>query len=178
MIKNLFFFVFFSFSTAVFSQEWRQNHSQTKALFSVKKFGVEVVGNFNESEVHTNFNSNDLENSYINLKIRVKSISMGKKSRDQMILNRKYFFEKNYKFIYFKSSRIEKRKNGDLYLIGILRIKGIAKRVQIPFDVSEDDQKITIKSNFKIKRKDFNLGENDVSLSKSAKIAVEFTGTT
>ncbi|MHB0755727.1 YceI family protein [Polaribacter sp. M15] len=176
MLKRSLYFVLFCLSSTIFSQEWQQNSSQ--ALFSVKKLGINVVGNFNDAKVYTNFNSNDLENSYINLKIRVKSISMGKKSRDKMILNRKYFFEKNYKFIHFKSSRIVKRKNGDLYLIGILKIKGIAKKVQIPFEVSEDDQKIIIKSNFKIKRKDFNLGENDVSLSKSAKIAVEFTGTT
>lgn len=176
MLKRILFSVLFCFSTSIFSQEWQQN--STQALFSIKKLGVKVAGNFSDAEVHTNFNANDLANSYINLKIRVKSISMKKKKREKTILKRKYFFEENYKFIHFKSTRIEKNENGDFYLVGVLQIKGIAKEVQVPFEVLENENKITIKSDFKIKRKDFKIGENDVSLSKSARIQLEFRGTT
>lgn len=176
MLKRIIFLVLFCLSTAIFSQEWQQN--STQAVFTIKKLGVKVVGNFSDAEVHTNFNANDLANSYINLKIRVKSISMKKKKREQIILKRKYFFEENHKYIHFTSSKIKKKENGDFYLVGVLQIKGIAKQVQVPFEVLEDENKITIKSNFKIKRKDFNIGENDVSLSKSARIQLEFRGTT
>lgn len=176
MLKRSLYFVLFCLSSTIFSQEWQQNSSQ--ALFSVKKLGINVVGNFNDAKLYTNFNSNDLENSYINLKIRVKSISMKRKNREKLILKRKYFYEDNYKYIQFNSSKIEKKENGVFFLLGILKIKGIAKKVQIPFEVSENGKKITIKSIFKINRKDFNIGENDVSLSKSASIKLEFTGTT
>lgn len=176
MLKRIIFLVLFCLSTSIFSQEWQQN--STQALFSIKKLGVNIAGNFSDAEVHTNFNSNDLANSYINLKIRVKSISMKKKNREKTILKRKYFFEENFKFIHFKSTSIEKNENGDFYIVGFLKIKGITKKIQIPFEVSENDQKIRIKSAFKIKRKDFKIGENDVSLSKSARIQLEFTGTT
>tara|TARA_R110002126_G_scaffold274972_1_gene420300 strand:- start:38780 stop:39316 length:537 start_codon:yes stop_codon:yes gene_type:complete len=178
MIKFPIFLVLFSLSVACFSQEWHQNKTQTKALFSTSKFGVKVVGNFSESEVHTNFNSNDLENSYINLKIRVKSISLGKKSRDEEILEEQYFFEDNHKFIWFTSIKIEKNEDDELYLLGILKIRGIAKKVYVPVEVSEGDKKIKIKSKFKINREDFQIGKGDFILSKSAKIEVEFTGTT
>lgn len=176
MLKSVIFFVLFCLSISLFSQEWQQN--STQALFSVKKLGIKVEGNFIDAKVNTNFNSDDLSNSYINLKIRVKSISMTRKNREKTLLNRKYFFEDHHKYIHFNSSRIEKSENGDLFLVGILEIKGIAKEVHIPFEVSEYDQKIKIKSNFKINRKDFNIGENDVSLSKSAIIQLEFVGTT
>lgn len=176
MLKQFIFFALFCLSTSIFSQEWHQN--STQALFSIKKLGVKVAGNFKDAEVHTNFDSNNLENSYLNLRIRVKSISMNKKNRKKTILQKKYFFEENYKFIHFKSSSIEKNENGDLFLVGTLKIKGVTKKVHIPFKVLESNQKITIKSNFKIRTKDFNIGENDVSLSKSANIELEFTGTT
>ena len=176
MLKRNLFLALFCLAISVFSQEWQQNSAQ--ALFSIKKLGVKVEGNFNDAEVSTNFNSDDLPNSYINLKIRVKSISMSKKAREKTILNRKYFFEEHYKYIHFNSSRIEKDKKGGLFLVGTLEIKGIAKQVYIPFIVSENDDEIKIKSNFKIKTKDFNIGENDVSLSKTAIIQLEFVGTT
>jgi polyisoprenoid-binding protein YceI len=178
MLKHILFFVFFIFSLSSFSQEWNQNKKQTKALFSIKKLGIEVVGNFSDAEVQTNFHINDLTNSYVKVKIRVKSISMGTKSRNKKILDRKYFCEEDYKFIHFTSSKIIKNGKGDLYLAGLLKIKGITKEVQIPIKVLEHEKEIKIRSNFKIRREDFKLGEKELGLSQSAKIVLEFTGTT
>ena len=178
MLKKLIFFVLFSLSTTVFSQEWFQSKTHTKALFSVKKLGIKVVGNFKDAEVHTNFHRDDLEHSYVNVKIRVKSISMGNKNRDKKVLNECYFYEQQHKFIQFTSSKIEQKDNGEFFISGVLTIKGISKKVRVPFEVVEHGEKIILKSNFKINRKDFKLGDDEFGLSKSAKIVVKFIGTT
>lgn len=178
MIKKAFFPVLFFLSVYVHSQEWQQNLNQTQALFSIKKLGVKVVGVFSEANVKTNFHINDLENSYVKVKICVKSITTGRKSRDRKILAKKYFFEDKYKFIHFRSSKIEKTKSGDYFISGTLEIKGIAKEVRVPCEVTELGQKIILKSQFKIDRKDFRLGPTELGLSKKANIKLKFEGTT
>lgn len=178
MIKKAFFSVLFFLSVYAHSQEWQQNLNQTQALFSIKKLGVKVVGVFSEANVKTNFNINDLENSYVKVKICVKSIATGKESRDRKILAKKYFFGDKYKFIHFTSSKIERTSKGDYFISGTLEIKGIAKEVRVPCEVIELGQKIILKSQFNINRKDFRLGPAEFGLSKKANIKLKFEGTT
>ena len=159
------------------SPEWNQNIEKTKVIFSAKKFRVKVKGEFSDVKINTNFNFKDLTKSFINLKIRVKSISTGIKSRDKKILSKEIFFEQNHKFIEFSSSKIEKKEDGELYLYGDLKIRGITKKIEIPLEVSENENSITIKSIFKIIRKDFKVGDGTFGMSKSAKIIVEYMGT-
>jgi polyisoprenoid-binding protein YceI len=177
MLKSIIFFTLFGLSISNSSKEWNQSIDQTKVIFSAKKFQVKVKGAFQDVKVHTNFNSNNLANSYVNVEIRVESISTGKKWRDKKILSKKLFYQERHKFIHLISSKIEKRENGEIYLLGDISIRGITKKVQIPLEVFENKKNITIKSSFKIKRKDFNVGDGSLGMSKSAQIIVAFTGT-
>lgn len=174
MIKNI---IFFACILSIFSLEWSQNNEQTKVTFSAKKFQVKVKGTFSDVKVHTNFKSKDLSNSYVNVKIRVQSISTRKKAVAKKILSKKYFDGPNHKYIELKSTKILKSENGKFLLFADVTIKGITKKVQIPLEVFEDKKNLSIKSSFKIIRKDFNIGDSSLGMSKSAKIEVEFTGT-
>ncbi|MBU3011411.1 YceI family protein [Polaribacter vadi] len=177
MLKRTLFIALFVLSFSINSQEWNQNDEATKVIFSTKKFQVKVKGIFNDVNIQTNFNSSDLEKSYVNVKICLKSISTGKKGRDKKILSKNFFYEQKHKFIEVKSSKIEKRKNGEIILLADVTIKGITKELQIPLQVSEDDKNISIVSNFKINRDDFKVGEGSLGMSKSANIVVAFSGT-
>ncbi len=177
MIKHILFFVLFSLSLSINSQEWNQKNEDTKVIFSTKKFKVKVKGTFTDVKINTNFNANNLAKSYVNVKICLKSISTGKKIIDKKILSKKFFYEQKHKFIELTSSKIKKNKNGDIFLYADITIKGITKKIQIPLEVLENEKGIRIKSSFKIARKDFEIGKGSIGMAKSAKIIVEFTGT-
>lgn len=177
MLKAIIFYTLLGLSVSNFSNEWSQNTEQTKVIFSAKKFQVKVKGAFSDVKVHTNFKSDDLANSYVNVKICVASISTGKKWRDKKILSKNFFYGQKHRYIHLKSSKIEKNENGEVSLFADMTIKGITKKIQIPLEVFEDENSIRIKSNFKIIRKDFNVGDGSLGMSKSAKIIVDFTGT-
>ena len=91
------------------------------------------------------------------MKICLKSISTGKKIIDKKILSKKVFYEQKHKFIELTSYKIQKNKNGDIFLFADITIKGITKKIQIPLEVYENEKGIRIKSSFKIARKDFGL---------------------
>lgn len=173
MIKNI---IFFTCIISIFSLEWSQNNEQTKVTFSAKKFQVKVKGTFSDVKVHTNFNSKNLANSYVNVKICVESISTRKKVIAKKILSKKYFDGPNHKYIQLKSTKIVKNENGEFSIFADVTIKGITKNILIPLEVFEYEKSLTIKSSFKIIRKDFNIGDGSLGMSKSAKIDVEFTG--
>ena len=177
MLKSLLFFALICLTFSVNSQEWNQNNKETKVIFSAKKFQVKVKGTFSDVIIHTNFDSNDLDKSYVNVKICLKSVSTGRKGRDKKILSKKFFYEQKHKFIELTSSKIEKKENGDILLLADVTIKGITKELQIPLLVSENDKNISIVSNFNIKSKDFKVGEGSLGMSKSANILVAFSGT-
>lgn len=177
MLKTIVFFTLLGLSVSNTSKEWNQNFNQTKVIFSAKKFQVKIKGAFKDIKVITNFDSNNLANSYVNVKIRVESISTGKKWRDKKILSKNFFYGQKHRYIQLKSSKIEKNKNGEVYLFADISIRGVTKKIKVPLEVIEDDKSITLKSNFKIIRKDFNVGEGSVGMSKFANIAVEYTGT-
>lgn len=158
------------------AQEFTQS-SETKVVFKIKNFGIYVDGDFSEVDIKTNFNSNNLSESYINATIAVKSISTGIESRDEHILETDYFDEPKHKNITLKSASIQKNSDGTFSMKADLTIKGITKSVQVPLEVSEKENQITIKSEFEINRKDFKVGGGSFIMSKKVKVEVEYSGT-
>ena len=169
--------MFFIAAFATYSQEWTQNNKLTKVTFKIKNFGVNVDGDFSNVKISTNFNPKNLSESYINATIAVKSISTGIKGRDKHILEEDYFDEPNHKNIVLKSSKIQKNSDGSYTMTGELTLKNTTKKVEIPLEITEDDEKIMIQSKFTINRKDYKVGGGSFIMSKTVKIQVEFTGT-
>lgn len=165
--------------TAFFAnaQEFTQNSEKTKVTFKIKNFGVNVDGDFSQIVIRTNFNSNNLDESYINANIAVKSIDTGIESRDEHILEEDYFDEPNHKYITLKSTKIEKKANGTYQMTANLTIKGTTRSIEVPITFQETDDVIMIQSNFEINRKDFKVGGGSFIMSKKVKIQVEYTGT-
>lgn len=158
------------------SQELKQDKEQTKVTFKIKNFGIYVDGDFSDVTIQSNFNSQNLSESYINAKIAITSISTGNKSRDKSLVKKDYFEEENYKHLELKSTKIEKNSDGVFTLLGELTIKGTTRKIEIPLEISESNSTITIKSNFSINRKDYKVGGGSFIMSKTVKIQVEYTG--
>ncbi|MFY0628847.1 MAG: YceI family protein [Flavobacteriaceae bacterium] len=175
-MKKAFLILFLIIAIPSQSQELIQNNDQTKVMFKIKNFGVNVDGDFSDVTIKTNFNSNKLSESYINAEIAVKSIATGIKGRDKSILKKGYFDEANYKIIQLKSTKIEKKSEGNFMLYANLTIKKTTKSIEIPLEVLENDSSMKMKANFMINRKDYKVGGGSLILSKKVKIQVIYTG--
>ena len=72
-VKYILFLTIFS-AFNCFSQELVENESESEISFIIKNLGFNVEGRFNDFTVLSNFNIDNLEESFINAEIRVKSI--------------------------------------------------------------------------------------------------------
>lgn len=169
------FFIFFFLLFSAHAQEWKQV-SNTKVVFKIKNFGVNVDGSFGNIDIKTNYSSKSLTNNFINSKIHIKSIETGLKGRDNHILKEDFFHEEKYKFLELRSTKITKDKKGAILLFADLTIKGITQKIQIPLEVEEKKHTLKIVADFIINRRDFNIGGGALILSKKVKVRVEYFG--
>lgn len=177
MIKKIAIGIIFSLVFTSSAQEWKQNNKETNVVFTIKNFGVNVNGHFNDVKITTNFNADQLTESYLNAEIVVKSISTGIESRDNHILKKAYFDLENYKKIRLKSIKIEKKDGQKFSLNASLTIKGITKNIVVPLEIVQNEKTVTILANFTINRKDFKVSGGGFVLSNAVKINVKFKGT-
>ena len=128
-------------------------HKDSKIEFKISHLGVLTVkGKFKEYSGQFVFEKNQLKN--VVATVTVVSIDTKDKSRDKTLVSKAYLDAKKYPNIQFKSISINKN-----VLEGILTIKNVSKKIQIPFNMSfsNDKKEIELKLKTKIKRKDFKL---------------------
>lgn len=165
-------FVFLS-AFQIHSQKLTQDVSKTTVVFKIKYFGSYVDALFTKVDIDGNFNQNDLESSFLNATIDVNSFDTNNSYRDK-ILSKDYFDVKNHPTITLKSTEIEKVAINLYNLKADLNIKGTIKSVTLPLIVSENGNKISIKSDFTIDRLDYKVGKSSFLLSRKVVTNVNF----
>lgn len=168
----LIIFLFCAFSS--FSQELIQNDQESSITFTIKNFGFDVDGNFSDFKIVSNFNTENLKESFINAKIRVKSIFTDSEARDEHLMKSDYFDVEKYPEIAFKSSEIEKNKDGNYIVKGVLIIKGTKKTIENFLKIKQEEKSISMLANFAINRKDFGVGGSSFVLSKNVNIKMVY----
>ena len=174
MMKSLFITLFILSIFNLHAQQWSQNKTETKVDFKIKNFGVYVTGSFLEVEIVSNFDSSNIDNSYINAIIKVSSINTGNVKRDEHLFKEDYFDVDNFKYIKLESSKIEKISETNYNLEAKLTIKNTMKIISIPLELIENDDSLLLKSNFIIRRKDYDVGGNIWVLGNNVKIMVVY----
>lgn len=161
-----------------FLSVYAQEFSQTSATadFKIKNMGFYVDGTFKNVAISTNFDSTDLENSYIKGVINVSSIDTDNNKRDKHLRTADYFDAEKFSTIQLISTKIKKKLGNKYELTAKLTIKETTKTIVIPLAVEETNSSITLKSNFSIDRLDYGVGENSWVLSDTVKIKVSFKG--
>ena len=167
-------FLFFFISLSSFSQEFIQNDQESSITFTIKNFGFDVDGNFSDFKIESNFNADTLAESFINAKILVKSIFTDSEARDEHLMKSDYFDVEKHPEIEFKSSEIEKNKDGNYLVKGALIIKGTKKTIETFLTIKEEEKSISILANFAINRKDFGVGGSSFVLSKNVNIKMVY----
>ena len=156
------------------SQELVQNKNESEITFKIKNFGFNVIGVFKDFNIKSQFNSNNLKESFFNVEIDVKSIDTNSKSRDNHLLKSDFFDVDKHQKIIFKSSELKRNNKNQFTLIGFLNIKGTKKKFEVPIEVLETNNKIQLLVRFSLNRKDFGIGGSSFVLSKKVNIKMIF----
>lgn len=153
-------------------QKWNVNAAAAQIKFSVKgPFGT-VDGSLGGLKATILFDKDNLAGSSIRASTDPQSINTGIKLRNKDLQKEKYFNSAKYPLFSFQSDQIQKSGAG-YKAIGNLTIKGVSKKVEIPFSFSEKGNAGVFKGSFSIQRQDYGIGKQGGSIGSTVSIDLE-----
>jgi len=153
-------------------QKWNADIASAKINFSVKgPFGM-VHGSISGLNSSLLFDEDQLAASSIRASVDAKSISTGIKLRNNDLQKEKYFNSDKYPLFSFQSDKIQKSGTGYI-AIGNLTMKGVSKKVEIPFSFTEKGNAGIFKGSFSIQRQDFGIGTEGGAIGSTVSIDLE-----
>jgi polyisoprenoid-binding protein YceI len=152
-----------------------QNISEVEVTFKIKNLGISVGGKFTDVIFESDFNKDDLDNSFINVIVKVNSLDTGNKKRDEHLMKSDFFNVEAFPNIEFHSTKIERIQENSYSLIGNLTIKNITKLVTIPIFIDNVNDRLVFNSSFELNRRDYGVGGKYFVLANKVKIKVQFS---
>jgi len=172
---TLFFILLFSIVQA---QVYVPLDATSKVTFKIKNFGSTVDGSFKGLKGTINFDASNLADALFDVTINAATIDTGIGMRDNHLRKPDYFGVTNFPNIRFISSSVEKSgKPNEAVVSGKLTIKNTTKEISFPFRYGETNGVLHFTGEFKINRRDFNVGGSSISLSDELIVLLD-VGTT
>ena len=163
LILSLFLLCLFS---EAFTQKYTPIDSESTVSFKIKNFGSKVDGSFKGLKGTINFDAFDLNNAKFDVTINTATIDTGIGMRDNHLSKPDYFGVADFPTIGFVSSKVEKSgKTNEAIVTGKLTIKKTSKEISVPFRYSEANGVLKFTGEFKINRRDFDVGGSSFSLA-------------
>ena len=147
---------------------WNLDPVHSTAEFKVKHMMISnVKGKFTNLKGHLNLDENDLTNSSVDASIDAASITTNEPQRDAHLKSADFFDVEKFPTLFFKSTRITRRGDGELAVEGELTIHGVKRNVLFtvegPTEPGKDpwgNTRVGLSATTKINRKDFGLTWN------------------
>lgn len=162
-MRTLFLLTFLLFlGTTCIAQPQVPVNANSRVLFKIKNFGINVNGSFSGLQGKIVFDPASPATAAMDVSVDANTVNTGNNTRDNHLRKDEYFDVKNYPRIQFVSTRIEATSKPGAYLArGRLTIKKITKDVVIPFTATGTASGYFLKGEFKINRRDFGVGGNN-----------------
>lgn len=121
--------------SALAADEYKIDPNHSSVNFAVTHMTVSTVnGRFNTFEGTVLLDDKDITKSSVNVTIKTTSINTDNTSRDKDLRSASYFDVEKFPDITFQSKSVEK-KGSDYVAHGTLTIHGVAKDVDLPFEL-------------------------------------------
>ena len=162
-------------SAVLAADEFKIDPNHSSVNFAVAHMGVStVLGRFTSFEGKIVYDDKDITKSSVNVTIKTASISTDVAGRDNDLRSANYFDVEKYPEITFQSKSVEKKGN-DLVAHGTLTIRGIAKDVDIPFEMKGPadagrGKVMGAHGSLTVKREDFGVGKPTPMIGGDVKI--------
>lgn len=145
-------FLFVSTSTkaqqSTKATQWEIDPVHSNISFEISHFFTPVQGAFRYYDSQIFFSPGNLEESSVNIDIRVNSINTDNRKRDGHLQSPDFFNAEKYPTISFKSNKITSEGDNKFIAHGTLTIKNITKDIKLPFTllgVQDHPQKENVK---------------------------------
>jgi len=143
---------------AAFSQQYKATDEGSSIKFKIKNFGFETGGSFTGLQGTISFDPEDVKKDSLILSVDANTINTDNNMRDGHLRKEEYFDVQNYPRIRFVSTSVTVDKNAHFTAIGQLTIKNTTKEISIPFTATPRDGGYIFTGEFKLNRRDFQVG--------------------
>ena len=158
----------------VVAQTFSPSDKESSVTFTIRNFGLNVDGKLSGLSGTINFDSNSLENSLFIVKVESNSINTGIDLRDKHLKKESFLDVVRFHYIHFVSTKVSNTEKQNIYHVdGKLTIKGITKDAGFNFSVVNKTNAIQLKGEFRINRKDFNVGGSSLSMADTVDIQLD-----
>ncbi|MBS1686490.1 MAG: YceI family protein [Bacteroidetes bacterium] len=152
-------------------QNWKIADNSA-VTFKIKSMLGAVDGSVGGLKGTILFDPADAQNSKMDVTLDLSTIKTGIDKRDKDIKEETVWFDiAKYPLIAFKSTSITKTATG--YLVdGMLTIKGVSKKEQIPFTYTGDGTAGSFTGTLKLNRLDFGVGKESAAVKDDVEVAI------
>lgn len=171
MKKLLLFFVCYCLAVALPAQNYHVTDAGSEVKFTIKNFGLNVAGSFKGLKGAVVFEPSSLAASSVNVTVDAATVNTGNGSRDKHLKKDDYFDAVKYPQLRFISTKIS-GKPGAYTIEGNLTIKGVTKFISFPFTATTIANGYQLAGQFKINRRDFNVGGSSWVLSDELTVSL------
>jgi polyisoprenoid-binding protein YceI len=162
--------------SALATDEYKIDPNHSSVNFSVTHLMVSTVnGRFNTFEGKILFDDKDVTKSSVNVDIKTASVNTDNTSRDNDLRSAGFFDADKFPEITFQSKSVEK-KGSDYVAHGTLTIKGVAKDVDLPFelkgpaDAGKMGKVMGVHASLTVNRQDFGVAKAPGMVGNEVKI--------
>jgi polyisoprenoid-binding protein YceI len=134
---------------------------QSEVTFVTKQMGVPVDGRFKKFDAQISLDPKKPETGTVAFSIDTGSATLGVPESDAEMPKANWFNVVKFPQATFKSSAIKGLGNGKFEVAGKLDIKGNARDVVVPVQITQSGGNSTATGSFVIKRLDFKVGEGE-----------------
>lgn len=160
----------FNFSNA---QQLKPIDAESSINFNINNFGLTTKGSLKGLNGTIVWNNKNTNAAKFLISVDATTINTNNSLRDNHLKKADYFNVAKFTTISLKSTKIISLENGSSYeMEADLTLKGITKKIKIPFTTIEQSKGILFSGKFEIDRKDYGVGGSSLSLSNSVKISL------
>lgn len=171
-MKNYLFLSFLLAASFVSAQSFIPVEKGSFVKFEINNLGFKVDGSFTVILGSIQFEEGNLPGSSFNVTVNSNTVNTNNSTRDNHLRGEDYFNVSAYPVIRIVSTRIAKSTTeGYFVFFGKLTIKGIGQDIVFPFKAVTEDDAYRFTGEFKIKRRDFNIGGTN-SISNDLKVVL------
>ena len=160
---------------------WKVDATKSKLGFHVVAGGQPVDGVFPAFDAVIAFDPADLAHSSIKTTIDMTRAQSGNTTRDAMLPLPAWFDAKQFPKAHFDATTITSKGGKKYEAVGTLSLKGISKRVTLPFTLTISGNTAHALGETTIKRQDFKVGDgkdyDPPAAALNVKVTVDITAT-
>ena len=135
--------------------------AQSSIEFTAKQLGVPLKGHFKQFEAQLAFDTAKPETSKIHFTVDTGSATMGSKETDSNLVSADWFNIAKFPKATFDSTAVKALGGGKYQVDGTLTIKGNAKPVSVPVQLTQTGDITTATGTLPLERLNFKIGDGD-----------------